>query len=101
MCGVEALVRWQHPDRGLVGPGDFIGVAEETGLVVPLGAEVLRTSCRDLESLSVLAPGSLTVSVNLSARQLVEPRVIDTVWQLVAESGCPGCRSPACSPPAP
>jgi diguanylate cyclase (GGDEF)-like protein len=92
VCGVEALARWQHPDHGLVGPGDFIAVAEETGLVVPLGAEVLRTACRDLESLSVLAPGSLTVSVNLSARQLVEPGVIDTVWQLVTETGMDASR---------
>ena len=92
VCGVEALVRWQHPEHGLVGPADFIDVAEETGLVVPLGAEVLRTSCRDLESLSVLAPGSLTVSVNLSARQLVEPGVIDTVWQLLNDTGMDASR---------
>ncbi|HVM01669.1 MAG TPA: EAL domain-containing protein, partial [Acidimicrobiales bacterium] len=87
VCGVEALVRWQHPERGLIGPAEFIAVAEETGLVVGLGAEVLRTACHDLERLSVLAPGALTVSVNLSARQLVEPGVIDTVWEQLCATG--------------
>ena len=66
--GLEALVRWEHPTRGLVPPIEFIGLAEETGLIVSLGAWVLEEACRTLLSL----PEHLTLSVNLSGRQLVQ-----------------------------
>ncbi|MGI8686587.1 MAG: putative bifunctional diguanylate cyclase/phosphodiesterase [Acidimicrobiales bacterium] len=88
MAGVEALVRWQHPTLGLVGPEQFIGLAEETGLVVALGAQVLRTACREVASWHPLGgPRAAHVAVNLSARQLVEPGVIDTVWGVLNETG--------------
>ena len=88
MSGVEALVRWQHPTQGLVGPDTFIGLAEETGLIVAIGAEVLRTACREVASWPpVPGVGPTRVSVNLSARQLSEPRVIDTVWNALRETG--------------
>ncbi len=88
MAGVEALVRWQHPALGLLGPDQFIGLAEDTGLVVALGAEVLRTACREVASWRPgSGPGAAHVAVNLSARQLVEPGVIDTVWEVLKETG--------------
>jgi EAL domain-containing protein (putative c-di-GMP-specific phosphodiesterase class I) len=90
-AGVEALVRWQHPRRGLLTPADFIQVAEDTGLVVPLGAWVLRRACRDLTRiLDQGGPGGgcdLVMSVNLSARQLSEPALVAMVESVLAEFG--------------
>ncbi len=81
LAGVEALVRWQHPDRGLVPPLDFIPLAEQTGLIVPIGRFVLREACRQLAAWQVAYPASppMTVSVNLSARELDEPGLVDSV----------------------
>jgi diguanylate cyclase (GGDEF)-like protein/PAS domain S-box-containing protein len=76
IAGFEALVRWQHPTRGLILPGDFIALAEETGLIVPLGAWVLEESCSQVASWqSCMADDAppLFISVNLSPRQLAEP----------------------------
>jgi len=74
VVGLEALARWNHPTRGLVPPGDFIPLAESTGLIVTLGAWILDQACRDLVGWRAL-PGheGLTVAVNLSGRQLAEP----------------------------
>jgi diguanylate cyclase (GGDEF)-like protein/PAS domain S-box-containing protein len=86
--GVEALVRWQHPTLGLLPPSEFIDVAEETGLVVPLGDWVLREACRELARRDPKAnPGGLRLSVNLSARQLGVPELVDTVRDVLAETG--------------
>jgi diguanylate cyclase (GGDEF)-like protein/PAS domain S-box-containing protein len=71
IVGVEALVRWEHPSRGLVFPGDFIGLAEETGLILPLGRHVLTQACRQVASWRQRGHSRLGVSVNLSAKQLV------------------------------
>ena len=88
MTGVEALVRWQHPELGLLAPGEFIGLAEDTGLVVALGADVLRTACREVATWSPAGgPGAPQLSVNLSARQLSDPQVIDSVWEVLRETG--------------
>ncbi len=88
ITGMEALVRWQHPTRGLLAPSEFIQVAEETGLVVPLGEWVLREACREMASHSG-APGQegARVSVNLSARQLGQAGLVDTVRDVLAETG--------------
>src|SRR5205814_6408849 len=69
LSGAEALIRWQHPERGLVSPAEFIPVLEETGLIVPVGEWVLRRACEDLKAWQAagLRPGP--VAVNLSARQ--------------------------------
>jgi diguanylate cyclase (GGDEF)-like protein/PAS domain S-box-containing protein len=95
--GVEALVRWQHPRRGLLTPAEFIQLAEDTGLVVPLGAWVLRQACRDLTRVldqggfgAPLSP--LVVSVNLSARQLNMPGLLPMVESVLAEYGLPAWR---------
>jgi EAL domain-containing protein (putative c-di-GMP-specific phosphodiesterase class I) len=85
--GFEALVRWQHPTRGLVPPADFIPIAEETGLIVPLGEFVLRTACAQVAAWTELAGRPLTLAVNLSGRQLLQPDLADLVAEVVAETG--------------
>ncbi|WNV75584.1 EAL domain-containing protein [Geodermatophilus sp. DSM 44513] len=86
LVGVEALVRWQHPTRGLLGPDAFIAVAEDTGLVVPLGEWVLQEACRQLAAWR-RAGLDLTVAVNVSARQLADPQFPDLVAAVVTTSG--------------
>jgi predicted signal transduction protein with EAL and GGDEF domain len=84
--GLEALVRWQHPTRGLVPPLAFIGIAEMTGLIVPIGQWVLEESLRQLAAWGDRAAG-LSVSVNLSARQLRNPQLVDDVARALTASG--------------
>lgn len=83
MRGFEALVRWQHSERGLIGPAEFIPVAEETGQIVPLGTWVLRAACRA----AVTWPAHLRVAVNLSAVQFRSSSVLDIVDEVLAETG--------------
>ncbi|HYY87911.1 MAG TPA: EAL domain-containing protein [Chloroflexota bacterium] len=88
---VEALVRWQHPQRGLVPPSEFIPIAEETGLIVPLGRWVLDQVCRQARAWQA-AGGSaahLTVSVNLSARQFQDPQLVQDVATILREADLP------------
>jgi diguanylate cyclase (GGDEF)-like protein/PAS domain S-box-containing protein len=85
--GVEALVRWQHPTRGLIAPDKFISVAEDTGLIVPIGRSVLREACCQAHVWQETLP--LTVSVNLSARQFQHPGLLEDVASALAESGLP------------
>jgi len=89
ICGFEALVRWNHPERGLVFPGEFIPVAEESDLILLLGRWVLRESCRQMaEWQKNFAPDPpLTVSVNVSSRQLSDSRLIEHVESALAETG--------------
>ncbi|WP_433391452.1 putative bifunctional diguanylate cyclase/phosphodiesterase [Micromonospora sp. KLBMP9576] len=90
MLAVEALVRWQHPELGLIGPDRFIGLAEETGLIVRLGEWVLRQACRDAEAWRREFPQArLVVSVNLAARQADDPGIVATVADALARSGLP------------
>ena len=90
MVAVEALVRWQHPELGLLGPDRFIGLAEETGLIVRLGAWVLRQACRDAESWRRAFPESRpVVSVNLAARQADDPAIVETVAEALQHTGLP------------
>ena len=83
VVSVEALVRWQHRERGLIPPGEFIPLAEETGFIVPLGRWVLEEACRAMQSL----PRDLTLSVNLSGRQLLQPDLPQEVRRALLESG--------------
>ena len=87
--GVEALVRWQHPTRGLLPPSEFIDVAEDSGLIVPLGAWVLAESCRQIREWNLDLPEDrqLGLSVNLSARQLSEPGLVETVRSTLQQQG--------------
>ncbi|MBM4131045.1 EAL domain-containing protein [bacterium] len=85
---VEALIRWRHPDKGLVPPMEFIPIAEETGLILPIGAWVLRQACRD--AVAWAARGTpLRVAVNLSAVQFRAPDLVDIVKSILAETGLP------------
>ena len=88
MTGVEGLVRVQDPDRGLVPPGEFVGVAEETGLIVPLGSWVIAEACRQAARWGAPATG-LTVSLNLSARQLEHPGFLGDVAAGIDARGAP------------
>jgi diguanylate cyclase (GGDEF)-like protein/PAS domain S-box-containing protein len=88
MTGVEALLRWEHPERGTVNPAEFIPVAEDTGLIVPLGRWVLEEACRQALAWDDLAaPRRLTMNVNVSGRQVVEPGFVDEVAGILASTG--------------
>jgi diguanylate cyclase (GGDEF)-like protein/PAS domain S-box-containing protein len=86
IAGVEALVRWRHPDRGIIPAAAFIPVAEESGLIVPLGQWVLREACRQLSRwhAEIGPERAITVTVNLTARQLLEPGLTDDVREVLA-----------------
>jgi diguanylate cyclase (GGDEF)-like protein len=86
---VEALVRWQHPERGLVSPAEFIPVAEATGLIVPIGQQVLEQACRQAAAWQTRYPTEpkLVVSVNLSARQFQHPDLLDDIRRAVGAAG--------------
>jgi diguanylate cyclase (GGDEF)-like protein/PAS domain S-box-containing protein len=88
MVGVEALVRWEHPERGLVGPEEFIPVAEETGLINQLGRWVLEQACRQSRDWDHLVPSrALVMNVNVSGRQVAEPAFVEVVGEVLAETG--------------
>jgi len=88
LLGVEALVRWRHPELGVLRPGRFIGLAEETGLIVPLGGWVLAEACRTAGSWSVTG-GTPFVSVNLAVRQVHRPGLVQEVRTLLRHTGLP------------
>lgn len=83
MTGVEALVRWRHPEKGLIPPGDFIPIAERTGLIVPIGAFVVARACSDIAARS----DTLSVAVNVSAIEFRDSNVADTVMHALDASG--------------
>ncbi|MHA4870679.1 bifunctional diguanylate cyclase/phosphodiesterase [Duganella sp. PWIR1] len=92
VVGMEALLRWQHPELGMVAPNRFIGLAEETGLIVEIGAWVLREACRQARSWMDDGHGMLRIAVNLSPRQFSEPQLLSSISQVLLETGLP----PAC-----
>jgi diguanylate cyclase (GGDEF)-like protein len=89
--GVEALLRWNHPERGVVAPLQFIPLAEETGLIVPIGSWVIHEACREGVLLQQRFPSTepLTMSVNLSVKQLQSETIVDDVRSALQESGLP------------
>ncbi len=91
ICGFEALVRWEHPARGLILPGDFIPVAEETGLIVPIGLWVLREACRQMHAWHLRFPRRppLDVAVNLSVRQCREKNLVGQIAAILEETQLP------------
>ena len=87
LVGIESLVRWQHPERGLIGPDQFIALTEETGLIVPLGSWVLREACRQWKRWEEFGTPTPRISVNLSTRQLGQPDLVDVVVDVLDETG--------------
>ncbi|HEY8586674.1 MAG TPA: EAL domain-containing protein [Rhodanobacter sp.] len=87
IVGMEALVRWEHPELGLVSPAAFIPLAEETGLIVSIGEWVMRTACRQAREWEQRYGLRLRLGVNLSAVQLMEPQLMDTVTSVLRDTG--------------
>ena len=92
VVGMEALIRWQHPELGMVPPARFIGVAEDTGLIVPIGAWVMRTACAQNKAWQDAGLGRLRVAVNLSARQFGANDLVPGIERVLADTGlAPEC----------
>ena len=91
IIGFEALIRWNHPTQGLVYPDSFIPVAEETGLIIPIGRWVLKKACRDLRrwDKQVKSKLPLFMSVNISSKQFLRPSLIDDIKEILHETGLP------------
>lgn len=87
IIGVEALLRWQHPEKGMISPAEFIPLAEETGLIVPLGKWVLQEAAAQNKAWQDMNYAHIPVSVNISVRQLQEDRFIETVQQILDDTG--------------
>lgn len=94
LCEFEALIRWNHPEHGLISPNDFIPVAEESGLIVPIGKWILEESCRQIADWQKTFPShnQLMISVNLSAKQLMHPDLTQQVRDIIENNGlAPRC----------
>src|SRR5207302_154363 len=92
ICGLEALLRWEHPLRGLVSPNEFIPVLEETGLIIPVGEWVLNESCRQLRAWRDEGLSAVPVAVNISARQFRDKALERLVQDCATAHGIePGC----------
>ncbi|MCZ6679061.1 MAG: EAL domain-containing protein [Candidatus Poribacteria bacterium] len=87
VTGVEALIRWHHPERGLVAPSQFIPLAEETGLIIPIGEWVLRAACVQNKAWQAAGFPPVRVAINLSARQFWDKRLFETVAEVLEDTG--------------
>jgi EAL domain-containing protein (putative c-di-GMP-specific phosphodiesterase class I) len=92
VIGAEALVRWQHPDLGLVFPNEFIGLAEETGLIVPIGEWIIKKVCEQSKKWQADGFEKMCIAVNLSARQFQQMNLVSTIAKIIADTGL----DPAC-----
>ncbi|WP_240189765.1 EAL domain-containing protein [Bacillus sp. P14.5] len=91
ILGVEALIRWEHPNLGIVSPGEFIPLAEETGLIVPIGKWVLLEACRQSKEWEIRGAGSIPVAVNISVRQILDDGFVDFVQNALNETELDPC----------
>jgi diguanylate cyclase (GGDEF)-like protein len=91
LLGFEALVRWRHPERGLLLPGEFIQVAEETGLIIQIDRWVMREACRQVRDwqLSINGQETLRMSINLSGKQIAQPDLVSFISRVIEETGVP------------
>ncbi|WP_168016798.1 sensor domain-containing protein [Halomonas salinarum] len=87
VTGVEALIRWQHPQRGYVSPAEFIGLAESTGQIIPISDWVLATACQDAQELNALGKGKLTMAVNISPMQFQRTDFVQDLLKVLKKSG--------------
>lgn len=87
VSGVEALLRWRHPTKGIISPEDFVAVAEDTGLIVPIGNWVLKTACEQNKAWQDAGMPRMRMGVNISARQFWEGQIVPTVRRVLAETG--------------
>ncbi len=85
LLGMEALLRWQHPEKGMIRPDQFISVAEETGLIVPIGKWVVRQACRMSKQLTAVGLGNLQVAINLSPKQFSDPDLVGSIATILQE----------------
>lgn len=92
LCGVEALIRWQHPTRGLVSPGLFIGLLETTGLIIPVGEWIMRTAFRHFTQWSNAVDDDFRIAINLSPQQFQAPDLLPTILRILEESSVPAKR---------
>lgn len=89
LVGLEALLRWHHPERGMISPDQFIGIAEETGLIIPIGKWVVRQACRASLELTALGLGQVQIAINLSAKQFTDPDLSGSIATILAEEEFP------------
>ena len=89
ISGVEALLRWRHPDRGLLSPIDFISLARETGLLVPIGKWVTETACAQIMGWQALGLPAIRIAINLSPRQLMHENLLGDIEDALQKSGLP------------
>ncbi|MCJ0971900.1 EAL domain-containing protein [Pseudomonas sp. PS1] len=87
--GLEALLRWRHPEKGMIRPDQFISVAEETGLIIPIGKWVAREACRMSMQLSALGHGTPRMAINLSPKQFSDPELVDSIARVLEEERLP------------
>ncbi|GIZ12816.1 bifunctional diguanylate cyclase/phosphodiesterase [Pseudomonas sp. NCCP-436] len=85
LLGLEALLRWQHPEKGMIRPDQFIGVAEETGLIIPIGKWVIRQACRMSRQIATIGLGDLQVAINLSPKQFSDPDLLGSISAILEE----------------
>ena len=89
LLGMEALLRWNHPERGMIRPDQFISVAEETGLIIPIGKWIARQACRMSKSLTAAGLGNLQVAINLSPKQFSDPDLVASIANILREEALP------------
>ena len=89
LLGMEALLRWNHPEKGMIRPDQFISVAEETGLIIPIGKWIARQACRMSKQLSAAGLGNLQVAINLSPKQFSDPDLVASITAILKEEELP------------